>query len=120
MWLTFTPFRVVTLVSTPSQQQPTGMARCTVKIARKVVAFRKSTILPKQKLVPCFFFFFLSYCNFSPTLLFCDNSKTMSSIAWQTDHIFQIPKLDFNHKAKEEDTKISTSKNTCGNKKSQA
>jgi len=44
----------------------------------------------------------------------------MSSIAWQTDHIFQIPKLDFNHKAKEEDTKISTSKNTCGNKKSQA
>lgn len=55
MWLTFTPFRVVTLLSTPSQQQPTGMARCTVKIARKVVAFQKSTILPKQKLVPCFF-----------------------------------------------------------------
>jgi len=61
MWLTFTPFRVVTLVSTPSQQQPTGMARSTVKIARKVVAFQKSTILPKQKLVPCFFFsFFLT------------------------------------------------------------
>ncbi len=72
-----------------------------------------------QKLVP-FVFSFLSYCNFSPTLLFCDNRKTMNAIAWQTDHIFQIPNLDFNHKAKEEDTKISTSKNTCGNKKSQA
>jgi hypothetical protein len=95
------------------------MARCTVKIARKVVAFQKSTILPMQKLVP-FVFSFLSYCNFSPTLLFCDNRKTMNAIAWQTDHIFQIPNLDFNHKAKEEDTKISTSKNTCGNKKSQA
>jgi hypothetical protein len=69
MWLTFTPFRVVTLLSTPSQQQPTGMARCTVKIARKVVAFQNSTILPKQKACTLFFFS-LSYCNFSPTLLF--------------------------------------------------
>jgi hypothetical protein len=87
---------------------------------KKSSGFSKKHNSSKAKACTLFFFFFLSYCNFSPTLLFCDNSKTMSSIAWQTDHIFQIPKLDFNHKAKEEDTKISTSKNTCGNKKSQA